>query len=109
MIFRCHIETVMHKKIARKLRDIRNDTIWVNGSDICLAFKPMKMGLRIAHLLEPWSTFEAKYQRVRQTFSELYRIEIPEEEIKADLELLRQLQSKLKEHSLVTETVSLLN
>ena len=55
----------MHKKVARRLREIRNDTIWINGEDVAMAFKPMKMGLRVAHLSEPWDTFEEKYKRVR--------------------------------------------
>jgi adenylosuccinate synthase len=62
---RAHIETVLHKKVARRLREIRNDTIWINGEDVAAAFKPMKMGLRIAHLTEPWDIFVEKYQRVR--------------------------------------------
>lgn len=49
---RAHIVTAMHKKVARRLRDIRNDTIWVNGSDIAMSFKPMKMGLRMVHLMQ---------------------------------------------------------
>jgi hypothetical protein len=65
LIFRAHIETVLHKKVARRLREIRNDTIWINGEDVAAAFKPMKMGLRIAHLTEPWDIFVEKYQRVR--------------------------------------------
>jgi hypothetical protein len=65
IFFRAHIETVLHKKVARRLREIRNDTIWINGEDVAAAFKPMKMGLRIAHLTEPWDIFVEKYQRVR--------------------------------------------
>ena len=72
--YRAHIETVLHKRVAHRLREIRNDTIWINGEDIATAFKPMKMGLRIAHLSEPWDTFVEKYQRVRSTYEELYRI-----------------------------------
>jgi hypothetical protein len=52
---------VLHKKVAHRLREIRNDTIWINGEDIATAFKPMKMGLRMAHLAEPWETFVEKY------------------------------------------------
>lgn len=55
---RAHIETAFHKKIARRLRELRNDTIWVNGDDVSMAFKPMKMGLRIANLVESWGVFE---------------------------------------------------
>jgi hypothetical protein len=62
---RAHIETLLHKKVARRLREIRNDTIWINGEDVAAAFKPMKMGLRVAHLSDSWDTFVEKYQRVR--------------------------------------------
>lgn len=61
---RAHIETLLHKKVARRLREIRNDTIWINGEDVAMAFKPMKMGLRIAHLGGSWSEFEETYKRV---------------------------------------------
>ena len=78
--------------MARRLRDIRNDTIWIDGEDVAAAFKPMKMGLRIATLVEPWTMFTEKYMRVSQTFHELYKIEIPESDIKEDLESLKQLR-----------------
>ena len=64
-VYRAHLETLLHKKVARRLREIRNDKIWINGEDVAAAFKPMKMGLRIAHLTEPWEVFVEKYQRVR--------------------------------------------
>jgi hypothetical protein len=72
-----------------RLREIRNDTIWVNGEDIAMSFKPMKMGLRMAHLDEPWEEFAEKYMRVRSTFEELYSIKMKDEEIKADLDWLK--------------------
>lgn len=51
-----------------------------------MAFKPLKMGLRIANLNEPWVTFAEKYQRVRQTYEELFRIQLTEQEVKDDLD-----------------------
>jgi hypothetical protein len=48
------LETVLHKRLARRLREIRNDTIWINGEDVAMAFKPLKMGLRVAHLADSW-------------------------------------------------------
>lgn len=74
-----------------------------------MAFKPMKMGLRIAHLSGSWETFVEKYQRVRSTYEELYRIELSEQEITDDLDQLRQLQSRLKEHKMIQDTVVMLN
>ncbi len=56
-----------------------------------MAFKPMKMGLRVANLVEPWSLFEQKYLRVKSTFSELYRVEFTDEEMKEDLDMLKNL------------------
>lgn len=66
----------MHKKVARRLREIRNDSIWINGEDVAMAFKPMKMGLRIANLADDWASFEEKYHRVRSTYQELYKINL---------------------------------
>lgn len=62
------METVLHKKVARRLREIRNDSIWINGEDAAMAFKPLKMGLRVAHLADSWDSFEQRYQRVRATY-----------------------------------------
>jgi hypothetical protein len=72
------LETLLHKKVAWRLRELRNDTIWINGEDVSMAFKPMKMGLRVAHLGDDWASFEEKYMRVRQTYLELFRIDISE-------------------------------
>ncbi len=108
-LFRAHIETVLHKKVAHRLREIRNDTIWINGEDIATAFKPMKMGLRVAHLAEPWETFVEKYQRVRSTYEELYRINLTEKEVADDLEQLHLLQSILKKYKMIQDTVVMLN
>lgn len=55
-----------------------------------MAFKPMKMGLRMAHLVgESWESFLEKYMRVRNTFEELYQIKMSEEETKTDLDTLK--------------------
>jgi ppGpp synthetase/RelA/SpoT-type nucleotidyltranferase len=95
--------------VARRLREIRNDTIWINGEDVSMAFKPMKMGLRIAHLNENWETFVEKYMRVKHTYEELFKIQITEQETKEDLEHLHFLQSRLKKHKMVQDTVVMLN
>lgn len=108
-LFRAHIETVLHKKVAHRLREIRNDTIWINGEDIATAFKPMKMGLRVAHLAEPWETFVEKYQRVRSTYEELYRINLTEKEVADDLEQLHLMQSIFKKYKMIQDTVVMLN
>ena len=105
----------MHKRIARRLREIRNDTIWINGEDVSMAFKPMKMGLRMANLMEAdgsWADFQDKYMRIKATFEELYampKMDLNDELIKTDLDYLRQLHSIVKEKGLVKDTVVLLN
>ena len=65
IISRAHLETILHKKVARRLREIRNDSIWINGEDVAMAFKPMKMGLRVAHLAASWDSFVQGFNRVR--------------------------------------------
>lgn len=64
--------TAFHDRVARRIRELRNDTIWINGEDVAMAFKPMKMGLRMAHLADSWQGFLDRYNRVLTTFSELY-------------------------------------
>ena len=108
-VCRAHLETVLHKKVARRLREIRNDTIWIDGEDVSMAFKPMKMGLRIATLSEPWDTFEEKYHRVRTTYEELFRINLSIKEIADDLDQLKELRSRLKENKMIHDTVVVLN
>jgi adenylosuccinate synthase len=108
-VVRAHIETVLHKKVARRLREIRNDTIWIGGEDVGMAFKPLKMGLRVAHLSDNWDSFENRYQRVRHTYEELFKIQVTNEEVNADLEQLKFLQSRLKKHKMIQDTVVLLN
>ncbi len=69
--------TALHKRVSMRLREIRNDTIWVNGEDVSMAFKPLKMGLRVAHLAEAdcnWEDFLEKYIRIKTTYEELFNI-----------------------------------
>jgi len=40
----------MHRKIRDKIRQTRADKIWLSCEDMTQAFKPMKMGLRLANL-----------------------------------------------------------
>lgn len=46
-----------------------------------MAFKPLKMGLRVAHLTDSWESFESRYKKIVQTYEELFRIYISKEEI----------------------------
>ena len=55
-----------------------------------MAFKPMKMGLRIANLCQDkWEMFLEAYMRVQTTFEQLYNIKLTQEEIKIDLDYLK--------------------
>lgn len=56
-----------------------------------MAFKPLKMGLRMAHLADNWENFERKYRRILVTYEELFRIKLTEEEMQMDFEYLKQL------------------
>ena len=104
------METELHKVIAYKIREIREDTVWINGSDIAMTFKPLKMGLRMAHLAEDnWSTFKEKYLRIVKSAEKLYRIELSSKDIELDLEKLRMLHEVINQKKLVTDTVHLLN
>ena len=78
--------TKFHGKISRSLRRIRNDKIWLNGEDICHAFKAMKMGLRMTHLCEPWDHFRDGYERVLCTTEKLYDIQMSNEEKEEELD-----------------------
>jgi hypothetical protein len=47
----------MHKKLNERIRELRQDRIWLDSDDVALAFKPLKMGLRTALLKESWTDF----------------------------------------------------
>ena len=67
----------------------------MRNTDLAYAFKPMKMGLRAAHLRD-WQEFVESYTRISKTVQQLFRIEISEEEIKDDLETFKQMRDILK-------------
>lgn len=71
---RASIVTNLHKSIADKLRGLRQNGVWLKGEDMTQAFKPMKLGLRMALLVGPWSEFEEKYHQVRRASEELFRV-----------------------------------
>ena len=41
----------------------------------------MKMGLRMANLLEPWKDFEEKYTRIKTTSERLYQVSLDKETV----------------------------
>jgi len=58
------------------LKEVRNDSIWINGEDITQAFRPLKMGLPISRLADSWERFEETYNRVENSGKQLFNIEI---------------------------------
>lgn len=99
----------MHRKIRDRVRQIRNDKIWLSCEDISQAFKPMKMGLRMAKLNQSWEEFVESYDLIQQTCDSLFKIEVSREERLADLDHFRQLREILQQHRLIQDTVVLLN
>ena len=94
---RCNLVTVFHHRIQERLRQVRkeafeDDELWLHGECIAQAFKPMKMALRVSHLVDDWSEFHDKYSRVRSTCEKLFNIQLTEEEVKTDLEAFRSLR-----------------
>ena len=63
--------TELHRKLANNLKQIRNDKPLLWKEDITFAFKPMKMGLRAAHLMKGshgnFSNFVESYDRILKT------------------------------------------
>lgn len=79
--------TAFHKKISDRLREIRSESgIWLAPADITHAYKPLKMGLRMTTLHEPWDDFVESYDRINSTCSKLFRVELSESERKKDLD-----------------------
>ena len=62
----------MHRKIKDSIRGARNDKIWLSAEDITQAFKPMKMGLRLALLHDDWDSFVESYNKVLKTSDILF-------------------------------------
>ena len=71
---RSNLVTNLHKVIADKLISIRKDSIWLKGEDVTQSFKPIKMALRMSHLVEDWKEFEDKYNRISKTCETLYNV-----------------------------------
>jgi hypothetical protein len=101
--------TSLHKQLVKRLKELRHDAPWLTGEDMTHAFKPMKMALRMSHLVDDWSEFEDKYQRVRKTCEQLFNLSLSPEELAIDLESLKLLRDIAKNNGLVTDTVVLLN
>lgn len=99
----------MHRKIRDKIRASRKDSVWLSCEDVSQGFKPLKMGLRTALLMEPWNEFVETYDRVLRTSDSIFNVEVSKEEREADLDNFRQLRDIIIQHGFVQDTISLLN
>ena len=110
---RSHLVTAFHSKICKRLREIRGASeaagIWLSPADVTYAYKPLKMGLRVANLHDPWESFVDTYDRINKTCAQLFRIEVSDAEREADLETFKELRDILKQNHMVHDTSFLLN
>ena len=91
---RCHFVTEIHRKLARNLRELRNDRPLLDKEDLCFGFKPMKLGLRTAHLTGSHGEFKhftETYDRIKNTSEKFFRFELTKEEREMDLDKFHQL------------------
>ena len=86
-----------------------DDELWLHGECITQAFKPMKMALRVSHLVDDWDEFHDRYTRVRSTAEKLFNIQLSKEEAQQDLDAFMALRDVLIDNKLVDDTVVLLN
>ncbi len=102
--------TAFHKKISDRLREIRSESgIWLAPADITYAYKPLKMGLRMTTLHEPWEDFVESYDRINSTCSKLFRVELSKDERMNDLESFKLLRDIMKKNQMIHDTSFLLN
>ena len=84
----------------------------MGGEDIALSFKPLKMALKMTHLMEDWKEFEKNYRAIYDTCFTIFsreHIEMSEQTIKEDLDNFRRLREKLIQINGVRDTVTHLN
>ena len=63
---RSSLVTSLHRRVAQRLQEVHNkafedDELWLHGECITQAFKPIKMALRVSHLVDDWNEFQDKY------------------------------------------------
>lgn len=91
--------TAFHRKVADQLKEIRNESgVMLGATGVSNAFKPMKMGLRISNLHEPWSDFVETYDNVHTTCAKLFRISLSKEEREIDLEAFKKIRDIMKQN-----------
>lgn len=106
---RCHLVTEMHRKIKDSIRECRQDKIWLSSEDIAQAYKPMKMGLRLALLRDDWTLFKEAYDRVAKTSNNVFSVDVTMEEREKDLHYMHELRDIILRDELVKDTVVHLN
>lgn len=94
---------------ALRKEAFEDDELWLHGECITQAFKPMKMAIRVTHLVDDWKMFYEMYTRIKDTGEKLFGIKLSEEEIKQDLDAFMALRDVLIDNKLVADTVVLLN
>lgn len=99
----------MHRKIKDSIRECRQDKIWLSSEDIAQAYKPMKMGLRLALLRDDWTLFKEAYDRVAKTSNNVFSVDVTMEEREKDLHYMHELRDIILRDELVQDTVVHLN
>jgi adenylosuccinate synthase len=108
---RSNLVTAVHKAVAEKILEIRKSSkpCWLDGEDITSAYKQMKMGLRVNHLMQDWGEFYDKYLRVRDTSAKLFNIEVSDDVVTEDLDRLKVMRDIFVSNECVKDTVLLVN
>lgn len=93
---RCHFVTEVHRKLAHNLRELRSTRTLLDKEDLCFAFKPLKMGLRGAHLKagshgSDFRHFVESYDKIKAASEKFFRFELTKEERELDLHKFNQL------------------
>jgi hypothetical protein len=66
------------------MMEARDDDCWFRNEDVTYAFKPLKMGLRMGHMIKNrhgnnFEDFKTTYDRVLETGKKVFRCELTHE------------------------------
>jgi len=112
---RAHLQTSLHHEIKHIMMEARDDDIWFRNEDITYAFKPLKMGLRMGHMIsnrhgKSFKDFTLTYDRILETANKVFRCELTHEQRANDLLKIEELYEYFAKHDgMVTDTVKMLN
>lgn len=94
---RSHLVTAFHRKVADRLKEIRKESgVWLAPTGVANAFKPLKMGIRVSNLQEPWREFLETYDRVLTTCDLLFKVKLSKEEREMDLDAFQKVREIIK-------------